>query len=83
MLLPDSLLLRVENFPSLVGIERARLEDHNWAVATFSWAYGELRRLQKLAARRLDDSSLRDASADTEAAILEQLENWGPSNGPH
>ncbi len=73
----------MNNFPSLVGIQRARIEDFNWATATFTWAFGELRRLENLVTARPNDCPLRDEVADTADAILEQLENWDPSNGPH
>jgi hypothetical protein len=69
-----------ESLSSLTGIQRARIEDFNWAVATFSWAVGELRRLENLAAARRSDCRLRDAAADTADAISEQLENWDPSH---
>jgi len=69
-----------ENLSSLTGIQRARAEDFNWACATFTWAVGELRRLKNLETVRPSDCRLRDAAADTGAAILEQLENWKPSH---
>jgi hypothetical protein len=58
------------NFPSLAGIERARLEDWNWACATFTWATGKLRRIEADAAA---NRRLWKAAADTTDAITEKL----------
>jgi len=65
----------MNELPSLTGTERARLEDHNWATATFTWANSELARL--ITQRKWSEA------ADTENAIIEQLENWEPRNGPN
>jgi hypothetical protein len=72
-----------DGLPSLAGEQRAMNQDFNWACATFTWAFGELRRLQNLATARPSDVRLRDAAADTAAAISEQLENWEPSHQPN
>ena len=68
------------NFPSLVGIERARLQDWNWACATFTWAALELRITEALVAAQPQNERFRKSAADTIDAIREKLEEWEP---PH
>jgi hypothetical protein len=70
----------MNNLPSLAGIQRARIEDFNWATATFTSAFFQLRRLENLATKRPNDIRLRDATADTALAITEHLTNWEPSH---
>jgi hypothetical protein len=57
------------NMPSLVGMERARIEDFNWATATFSWAIKELRVTQTMVASDPDNQKLRIALINHEEAI--------------
>jgi hypothetical protein len=73
----------MREMPSLVGPERARIEDFNWASGMFSWAIKELRVTQSMAASDPDNQKLRIALINTEEAIWYQLENWEPSNGPN
>lgn len=68
------------DFTSLTGTDRAMAQDFSWAIATFTWAFGELRRLEKLTTARPNDWRLRSEAVDTQAAIREQLENWIPSH---
>jgi hypothetical protein len=70
--------MAMKNFPYLVGVERARLQDHNWATAFFSWAYSELHITERAVAGNLKNKRLSRALCDQRAAIAEQLENWEP-----
>jgi hypothetical protein len=63
----------MNDLPVLLGQQRARLQDFNWATAMFGWAFAELRRVK---AKISDVAVIEDA-------ITEQLENWEPSNGPN
>jgi hypothetical protein len=72
--------MTLNNFPSLAGTERARLEDWNWATALFTWAVGELRKTETAITARPLNRRLRAAAADTADAITEKLEEWQP---PH
>jgi hypothetical protein len=73
----------MDNLPSLIGRERARIEDFNWACALFTWAMWELEKTLWMAIAAKDNQGLWAAAEDTEAAIIEQLTNWEPSNGPN
>jgi hypothetical protein len=70
----------MNNYFALAGIDRARLQDWNWACATFTWAVASLRLTQRACGLRPNNKRLRMAAEDTLAAISEQLENWEP---PH
>jgi hypothetical protein len=68
------------DFPSLAGIERARLEDFNWACAMFSWATSKLRRIEAYAAAHPLNERVWHAADDTREAITEQLADWEPTH---
>jgi hypothetical protein len=63
----------LDDDPVLFGRERARLQEHNWACAMFSWAVSELRRVKRKTSNVIA----------IEDALTYQLMNWEASNGPH
>jgi hypothetical protein len=71
-----------KSLPSLIGTERVRIEDFNWATALFTWAVAELDKTLRMAIAS-DNQRLWDAAEDTKAAIIEKLTEWEPSNGPN
>jgi hypothetical protein len=70
-------------FPSLIGVERARAEDQNWAVGTFTWATSKLRGIEAAVAKRPLNLRLWKAADDTTAAITEKLLEWEPPEPPN
>lgn len=63
--------------------QRARLADHNWATATFTWAFRKLQITQAMAVKDPTNVRLWCAFKDHNDAIRELFEKWEPSNGPH
>jgi hypothetical protein len=68
------------DFPSLAGTERWRIEDWNWACGMFSWATSKLRRIEAYAAAHPLNERVWQAADNTADAITEQLMDWEP---PH
>jgi hypothetical protein len=65
---------------SLVGAERWRIEDHNWACGLFSWMVKEHRKTIVMAS---DGRVPWQIASEMKQTIEEKLEGLEPCNGPH